>query len=216
MPPARLKTAKAVLLDFDLTLVNSVPSILKVTNLFAADVGQPPITEAQLMSCIGLPLEETWVEFWGCCEPDWPQLYRDRYKDMETKGFLLFDDTISTLKALRAASIKTAVVTNRWMASFAVGNAGIGEYFDAIVGADEVARVKPHPEPVLRALELVGAAPEEALYVGDTVIDIEAGRGAGVLAVGVTTGAADKATLLAAGADVVIDHLGQVLALAGL
>jgi HAD superfamily hydrolase (TIGR01509 family) len=216
MPPLREKPTKAALLDFDMTLVDSLPAILEATNLFADDIGRPRVTREMILDSIGLPLEDTWVEFWGGYEPSWPLLYRDRYKDFETRRFRLYDDTIATLEALKAAKVKTAVVTNRWMASLAVANAGLAGYFDAVVGADDVSKTKPDPEPVLLALELVGAEPGEAVYVGDTVIDIRTAVGARVDGIGVTTGSVDRAALRAAGAAWVIDGLGELPPLIGL
>ena len=54
---------------------------------------------------------------------------------------------------------------------------------------------KPHPEGILKCLEQLGVAPEAAIYVGDTPLDIQASRAAGVCAVGVLTGAGDSALL---------------------
>ena len=210
------KRVRAALLDFDMTLVDSLPAIVRSTNLFADDIGRPHVTREMVLSSIGLPLEDTWVEFWGGYEPQWQLEYQERYKELETKRFVLFPDTIATLEALKAASIKTAVVTNRWMAKFAVANSGLIERFDAVVGADDVERVKPDPEPVLKALELVGASPDEAVYVGDTTLDMLSAVGAKVDGVGVTTGPDNRKTLAGAGAWRVIDRLGELLPLIGL
>ena len=215
MLPTRAATT-AALLDFDLTLVDSVPAILEATNRFADDVGRPRIDRETLMASIGLPLEDTWANFWGGWEPDWPILYRDRYKDLEMAGFRLFGDTAGTLSVLKGAGIKIAVVTNRWMASLACERAGVARWLDAVVGAEEVVRAKPDPEPALKALELLGAKPCEAVYVVDTPIDMMTAVGAGVCPVGVTTGPADRAELEAAGARWVIDRLWDLLPLLGL
>ena len=216
MPAPRPLAAKAALLDFDMTLVDSLPAIVEATNRFADDIGRPRVTREIVLGCIGLPLEGTWVEFWGGFDPSWPEIYRGRYKRFESQGFRLFPDTLDTLSALRGAGVKTCVVTNRGMASFAVESAGLGQWVDAAVGADDVRRPKPDPEPVLKALELLGAGPGEAVYVGDTAIDIQAAQGAGVFAVGITTGAIGRGELERAGADQVIDRLGELLGVIGL
>jgi phosphoglycolate phosphatase len=216
MTPPRPAATKAVLLDFDMTLVDSAPAVLEATNRFADDIGRPRVDRETLLSCIGLPLEGTWTVFRGGYDPAWPALYQERYKELETRGFRLFPDTGRVLSALRAAAVKTAVVTNRWMASLAVKNAGIGEWFDAIVGAEEVKNLKPDPEPALKALELLGVRPSEAVYVGDTVIDMETALGAGVDAVGVTTGGTGRDALASAGAKWVIGSLGELPAILGL
>jgi HAD superfamily hydrolase (TIGR01549 family) len=198
-----------------MTLVNSLSAIKTATNLFADEIGRPRVTEDQILEVIGLPLEETWEEFWGACEPGWVERYRAGYKDVEASGFVPFPDAVPTLKALKAASLKTAVVTNRAMASFVVESAGLKGYIDAQVGADDVANAKPDPEPLLKALGLLGAKAEEAVYLGDTEIDMRAGSGAKIRPVGVTTGPVCRETLLESGAWAVIDSLGELLPLIG-
>jgi HAD superfamily hydrolase (TIGR01509 family) len=208
--------ARAALLDFDLTLVDSLPAILRSTNLFADDIGRPRVTAEKILESIGLPLEDTWTEFWGGWDPGWPELYQDRYKEQETRGFFLYPDTLPVLRLLKAAGVKTCVVTNRWLAGLAVANSGIGGLVDAVVGADDVTNVKPDPEPVAKALTLLGVGAGEAVYVGDTVIDMRAGVGAGVRSVGILNGPADREALTAAGAWRVIGALGELPALIGL
>src|SRR5690606_21905141 len=65
---------------------------------------------------------------------------------------------------------------------------GLGEAMKVVIGADDVTRHKPHPEPVLKALEHLGADPRETVYIGDSHHDIESGRGAGVHTIGVSWG----------------------------
>lgn len=60
--------------------------------------------------------------------------------------------------------------------------------FDVVVGSDDTERHKPEPEPILHALERLGASPAEAAYVGDSPFDIRAARAAGVHAIAVTWG----------------------------
>ena len=213
---ATVPTIRAALLDFDMTLVNSLSAIRRATNLFADDIGRPHVSEEKIMEFIGLPLEDTWVEFWGACEPGWKEQYRDRYKFIEASGFEPYPDAVPTLEALKAASIKTSVVTNRGMASFAVANAGLIDFIDAVVGADDVKNVKPDPEPLLKALELVGASAGEAVYLGDTEIDMRAGNSAKIRSIGVTTGAIGRDALMGFGAWEVIDRLGELLPLIGI
>jgi HAD superfamily hydrolase (TIGR01509 family) len=174
------------------------------------------VTKEMILDSIGLPLEDTWVEFWGGYEPQWPAEYYERYRELEAQGFLLFPDTLSTLKALRSAQVKTVVVTNRAKAPYAVESAGLNGFIDAVVGADQVAHPKPDPEPILKALSLVGAEPDEAVYLGDSEVDMMAGTGASVRSVGVTTGAVGREVLLESGAWKVIENLGEFLPLIGL
>ncbi|MDX3802135.1 HAD family hydrolase [Streptomyces sp. AK04-3B] len=82
----------------------------------------------------------------------------------------------------------------------------------ATASADDVEAGKPSPEPVAHALELVGASAEGAVFVGDTVWDMRAGRRAGVRCVGVLCGGIPRADLMEAGAETVYDDPADLLA----
>ncbi|WP_069768730.1 HAD family hydrolase [Streptomyces sp. LUP30] len=82
----------------------------------------------------------------------------------------------------------------------------------ATASADDVEEGKPAPEPVQHALELAGAPAEQAVFVGDTVWDMQAGRRAGVRCVGVLCGGIPRADLLEAGAEAVYDDPADLLA----
>ncbi|MCX5262834.1 HAD family hydrolase [Streptomyces sp. NBC_00199] len=82
----------------------------------------------------------------------------------------------------------------------------------ATASADDVEAGKPSPEPVAHALELVGASAEGAVFVGDTVWDMRAGRRAGVRCVGLLCGGIPRADLTEAGAETVYDDPADLLA----
>ncbi|MDR1038350.1 MAG: HAD-IA family hydrolase [Deltaproteobacteria bacterium] len=206
----------AALFDFDMTVADTAGSILKSMNMFAREKDLPPVTEAALMKAIGLTLEETWMSYWGRCEPGWPDYYRAKYKTVEISGFRPFPDTLEVMAKLRFAGVRTAVVTNRWMARLAVETSGLAGQFDAIVGAEDVARPKPFPDPVLRALRTLDVPPSRAVLVGDSHLDMKAAVAAGVTAIGVSTGGTSAEALSEAGAWEVCASLGEILRLIGM
>ena len=81
----------------------------------------------------------------------------------------------------------------------------------AVVGGDESARQKPAPDPLLLALERLGASAAEAVYVGDSPFDMTAARAGGLFAIGVTWGRVHDRALLAH-ADLVVDSPAELLA----
>ncbi|MBC2868424.1 HAD family hydrolase [Streptomyces mexicanus] len=82
----------------------------------------------------------------------------------------------------------------------------------ATASSDDVEEGKPAPEPVQHALDLVGVPKERAVFVGDTVWDMRAGRRAGVRCVGLLCGGIPRADLQEAGADTVYDDPAHLLA----
>jgi pyrophosphatase PpaX len=106
-----------------------------------------------------------------------------------------------------------ALVTSKadWLAKRALVHVQLDDAIPVVVGCDSCTRHKPHPEPVERALALLRSAPRDAMFVGDSPHDIEAGRAAGVYTVGVTWGACSRDEMARAGADLVIHEVGQLV-----
>lgn len=87
-------------------------------------------------------------------------------------------------------------------------------YFTVVVTGQTCARTKPHPEPLCYAAERMGVPPQACVMVGDTVVDMVAGRAAGMQTVGVLCGFGDEAELRRAGANLILSatpSLAEVL-----
>jgi pyrophosphatase PpaX len=94
------------------------------------------------------------------------------------------------LVRLRDEGRRLGIVTAKRRATveLAFAKIPIAHLFETVVGGDETERHKPDPEPLLLALERLGARPEEAAYVGDAPFDVQAAKAAAVFAIGVTWG----------------------------
>jgi pyrophosphatase PpaX len=86
------------------------------------------------------------------------------------------------LEGVQGAGLRTAIVTskNRYGTERGLRVTGLEAFVDAIVPSDEVVHPKPHPEPVERALASLGISAERAVFVGDSLHDLECGRAARV------------------------------------
>lgn len=206
----------AVLFDFDMTLVDSSHAITHCMNGLAESRGLRLLTREEVLSTIGLPIEEAWRVLWGRYDPAWTEEYRARFRGVEQSLLRSFPGTVSVLRSLRERDIRTGVVSNRRFARVAVEATGLVPLADVVVGLEDVERPKPDPQSVLLALDRLGVPPEAAAYVGDTDIDMATARAAGTLGVGMTTGAFDRAGLLAAGASLVLDDLRELEGALGL
>ena len=87
---------------------------------------------------------------------------------------------------------------------------GIRAHFGAVVGREDVEQRKPHPEPIERCLGALALDPADAVYIGDSLIDIRAAHAAGVRAVGVTTGTSTREAMQKEGADLIVDSLFEL------
>jgi pyrophosphatase PpaX len=89
---------------------------------------------------------------------------------------------LDAIREIKAAGVQTGLVTskNRYGAIKGLQLVGLEALMDVLVCADEVANPKPHPEPVEKAVALLGASPTTTVYVGDSIHDMHSGRAAGV------------------------------------
>jgi HAD superfamily hydrolase (TIGR01509 family) len=122
------------------------------------------------------------------------------------------EGTIELLTTLQSR-YRLAVVTTRARpeAMGFIRQLKLEGYFPVVVTRQDVLRMKPHAEPVRKAAKLLGVDPQHCLMVGDTTMDILAGRRAGALAVGVLSGFGERDELEKAGADLVLDRAYELL-----
>jgi HAD superfamily hydrolase (TIGR01549 family) len=132
----------------------------------------------------------------------------DRFSRVQpntTKHFLLIpgvDEMLATLKGRYPMSIVSArheKSTLRFLEQF-----DLVKYFDAIVTGLSAPHTKPFPDPIFLAAQKMGVKPSECLMIGDTTVDIHAGKAAGAQTIGVLCGFGEEKELLDMGADMII------------
>ena len=140
--------------------------------------------------------------------------YRAKFEELKTSMppelFPWVDKVFSELKK-RGIALTIATSRNRKSLLEFVGNWGMTDDFSVILCAEDTDKVKPEPEPVLKTLEALSIAPDQALVVGDMPVDILMGKRAGAFACGVTYGNSNREELLVSGADFVIDSMEELL-----
>ncbi|NLD06303.1 MAG: HAD-IA family hydrolase [Synergistaceae bacterium] len=205
-----IKKIKAVLFDFDMTLVDSSYAIHHCTNLLASHLGFDQISREKVLSAIGLTIEDSWQMYWGDFRQEWVDFYRANYREEEQARLKLFPNTLSTLERLREMGIKIGVVSNRRFAKRPVEFMGLTPMLDVVVGLEDVERAKPEPDSLLKAFGILGIQPSWGLYAGDTDIDMMTTIAAGCMGIGMTTGNFGKKALSRAGAREVMDDLEEI------
>lgn len=115
------------------------------------------------------------------------------------------------LDTLRGAGLRLGVMTNdhEQVAHAHLRQAGVGDRFEFVAGFDSGHGAKPSPAPLLAFAAAMGLPPEQVVMVGDSTHDLEAGRAAGMMTVGVLTGPAEAADL-AHLADAVLPDVGHL------
>lgn len=191
---------RAVLFDFDMTLIDSSHAITACMNGMARDLGLLEVTRDQVLSTIGLPIEAAWRSLWGEFRAEWLEHYRNNYSSRERMELRPFPGTVPLLERLAARGIRRGVVTNRRFARVSVEAVGLAPFFQAIVGLESVERPKPFPDPLLLGIKLLEVDCGSAIFVGDTDIDMETGMAAGVRTIGISSGNHGEEELARAGA----------------
>jgi pyrophosphatase PpaX len=187
------------LFDLDGTLVDSVELILRsYRHTLRAHRGMEPPDELWLKG-LGTPIRvqlRQWSEDPGEIEAmaQTYTTYNLTYHDALVRPY---DGIVGAVTRLKERGKRLGLVTSKARTGAVRGLrvSGLEEAFDTIVGADEVTRPKPHAEPVLLALERLGAAAADAVFVGDSRHDIECGRAAGVATAAALWGPFDRAYL---------------------
>ncbi|MDP3646108.1 MAG: HAD-IA family hydrolase [bacterium] len=184
--------SKAILFDVDGTLLDTTDWILQAY-LYVAQCQNEPLPRQLVLHEISLggTLRGTYLKFFPTVPFDELREKHREYQDTHMDIVRAFPGVPETLKTLRENGIKLATMTNRLRDSSlkTMEYGGIKQYFDAFCCADDVVNTKPDPEHVYAALRPLGIEPKDAIVVGDTSADIEAGQRAGARTVAISHGA---------------------------
>jgi pyrophosphatase PpaX len=157
------------------------------------DDRQPPDGD-DILVLVGKPLEAILRELGYVTDAAGTRCFVDTYRAFYAEHFnehtILYPGVPELLGRLKAAGVKLALVTTKHQAQadFTVQACGLSPYFDYIHGWNETRQHKPHPEPVLTALAELSVDPGAAMMVGDSELDIESARAAGVATCAVSYG----------------------------
>jgi pyrophosphatase PpaX len=176
---------RTVLFDLDGTLIDSIELILASYRHTMAAHGYPEVPDSEWLRGVGTPLR-TQLGQWATTQEQLEALvatYRSYNLAHHDRMVRAFPQVPVIVEGLRARQIRTGLVTskNREGARRGLTLAGLMDHIEIMVCADDVIRAKPDPEPVIRAVELLGADPGSTLFVGDSIHDLTSGRAAGVL-----------------------------------
>lgn len=176
---------KAVIYDCDGVILDSIESNYIFYNRIMAGLGRPPIdrlcqvSERVLHTYSYLDV----MEHFFANDPQKDQAIAIgktiRYKEL-MPYMRREEELVETLQQLKGR-VELAVCTNRASSmEMIIDDFGLKGFFGCIMTAGKVTNPKPHPEPLLKVLEHYAIAPDEALFVGDSAVDMQAAAAAGV------------------------------------
>jgi pyrophosphatase PpaX len=205
-----------VLFDLDGTLIDSGAIILASMRHAATTVLRREIPDEELLASVGGP---GLIAQMRTLDPDRVEelvrVYREHNEPLHAE-LQACDGILDVLPVLRREGRRLGIVTAKRHVTVRLAFdviPGLEEHFDAVVGADDTARHKPHPDPLLLAAERLGAAPEDCAYVGDSPFDVQAAQAAGMYAIAVTWGRIHGERRLAQEEpDAIVRNAGELLA----
>jgi phosphoglycolate phosphatase len=215
-------TVAAVIFDLDGTLIDSAPIYYALIDVVFRRLGIPPVPKSILLEAMKngefewdlvLPDEmknrkELLVgKARGIIDEIAPSMFHDQVK--------LIPGTADALKKIAARGLKLALVTSTLREYMAIklvplARAGVEALFEIIITADDVQNKKPHAEPLIMCSDKLGLAPGDCIYVGDTRVDIKAGKAAGMQTAAVLTGFDDYDALEREKPDAIIESVAEI------
>ena len=211
-----MKKIKLIILDFDGTLADTRGLIVKTMQQTLEALGLESRTDEQCASMIGLPLKQAFTdlipmsdEMGGQCVETYRKIFNENNALYVIPTFPHVMETLYKLHEQGYILTIASSRSNRSLREF-VNDMDLNDVIPYVLGAEDVTRAKPHPDPVLQTLETFGCKAEDALVVGDTWYDIEMGKRAGVKTCGVTYGNGTREELIQAGADYLVDDFGKL------
>lgn len=212
-----MPTLRTILFDLDGTLIDSVRLILDSYHHTLAQHGLPPRTDEDWLKGVGTPLSvqlAEWRDERGTIEA-MIATYREYNLKHHDRMVTVYPGVVEALRGIKAAGLQTGLVTskNRPGALRGLKLVGLDALMDVLVCADEVTNPKPHPEPVEKAVALLGADPAATVYVGDSVHDMHSGRAAGVLTAAALWGPFGRMHLEGSSPDYWLERPGDLIRL---
>ena len=204
---------RLVIFDLDGTLIDAYKAVYQSINFAMKKMGFPKISARTIHRSVGwgdLHLIEKFVgkeRLEGALA-----IYRRHHRTSLKNGTTLLPGALKLLRLLKKNKYRIAVASNRptKFSLIILKQLNIRKYFDYVLCADKLKKGKPHPEILQKILKRFSLKGHEALYVGDMIIDLQAGRGARIKTIAVTTGSCTKSELARYKPYAVIARVDQV------
>jgi pyrophosphatase PpaX len=210
-------TRPALLFDLDGTIVDSIELIVQAAEYaFDGRAGTRP-TRAEWVALIGTPLDPM-LRRWALDDDDLKFLWA-RYREFQIANHDLlvtpYPGVVDLIRRLHANGHPMAIVSSKFEPGIRrnLDFIGVSDCFSVLVGLEATVKHKPEAEPVLFALDRLGAAADHAWFIGDSTHDIHAGHAAGVRTIGVLTGPYDRAAMEGARPTHIVTALTDIEAL---
>ena len=206
------KPITTLLFDFDGTLLDTNELIIQTFQYVLGNHYPGRYERIDILPFLGPTLYESFDSIDPEKTEQLIEEYRAWNKSMHDELSSEFDGVSETMRLLKAAGMKMAIVSTKRKEMIMKGLEllDVEGIFDEVIAMDDVTRTKPDPEPILLALERLGATADEALMIGDNYHDIVGGKNAGVRTAGVAWTAKGEAFLQTFNPDYMLQHISEL------
>jgi len=205
--------------DLDGTLLDTLDDITDSLNVIREKYGISPITRPEVNGMVGNGLKVLFIKSLkdGENTPNFDKMFNEfvaYYKEHSMIKTGIYEGMPGVLSELKKRGVKTAIVTNKNIeAARAMKDELFSDTIDCIYGEDEAHGInkKPAPDTVFKALEELKASKEDAVYIGDSEVDIKTAANAGLPCLAVSWGFRTKEEQVAAGGEYFIEKPSDLL-----
>jgi len=203
-----MKKETIILFDLDGTLIDSTEAILESFGVAFRHFGETIPEDEAIKAQIGHPLDWMFLKLGVAEEQIWEHVavYKKHYRKIsKAKTILLPDAKKAVEKAFEVAILGVVTTKTAEYSIELLEHMGLMDFFDVLIGRENVEYPKPHPEPIYKALASLPRVKGECWMVGDTCMDMLSAKSAEIKGVAVSCGYATKETLLVC-SDTVCDN----------
>ncbi len=206
---------KAVLFDLDGTLIDSKKDIAASANATRQHYGFTPLPEEVVGTFVGygimMLLSKTIESEDAARLKEAHGIFKEHYRVHCVDATIPYPGTFELLEGLKSRNIRMGIVSNKpqEFTDLILDKLKLAPYFGVSFGPEATVNKKPHPEPLLTALQRLGAEPSSGVMIGDSPVDIEAARAAKMLVGVVTHGYVGREVLSASDPDWLVDSLSE-------
>ncbi len=204
---------KALLFDFDGTLLNTNELIIQTFMHVLEERFPGQFSPKDCLKFIGPSLKQTFDEIAPNETDQLIAKYREWNIAHHDELVTQYDGVVSTLEQLKALGIRLVIVSTKSRAMIERGLQVLGasHLFEFYIGTEDVQHVKPHPEPILLALQKLNLTKDDVIMIGDNSHDIEAAHHAGVRSAGVAWSIKGEAFLQQFNPTYILHHMTDLL-----
>ncbi|MFW9877469.1 MAG: HAD family hydrolase [Candidatus Thorarchaeota archaeon] len=190
----RVNNIRGIIFDFDFTLADSSKGVLECVNYALHELGFRKFPEKKISKTIGLTLEHTLTKLVGEEHRDKTEKFKHFFikkaDEVMADLTLLFTETPKVIKKLYDKGFKLGVVSTkfRYRIETILRRENLLNFFEVIVGGEDVSILKPNPSGLLLAVKKLNLRSSEVIYIGDSTIDAETAKRASISFIAVLSG----------------------------